>query len=1085
MFFHAFFMGISTTFFETAASALFLSRFTAGSIPLVYIGAAIVSTLTGVVYSRLRDRISFWNLMNTTLVFLAVTVLGFRFGLTLSAAAGLVFGLFIWYRVLSILTDLEYWAVAARLYDVRQSKRLFGFIGSGEVFARTIGAFSVPLLVTEWRVISVPDLIVVSGIALLVCIVLVIAVARGAGKDEATSKEKLATGTEHETAGSLKQIRRLLSNNYISLIFMLTTLGVLGKYFVDFAFLQQMQSRYTDVAKLAGFFGLFSGVTQVINLLLRVFVSGRVINRWGVRVGLLILPITHVVCTLAIVAVGLRGEVAMGLIFWLVIANQGIYKTMKHPFDNPSLKVLYQPLSKEERLTTQIVNEVILSPITIGIAGLIMLLFTKVIPYDPVQFALVMLVTFAAWVTMGVRSYREYSFALFRALKKRIVDTVTFTLDDAPSIEIVRSKLESTNPTDVIFCLSLLEKIEHKSLGSAIARLVDHSSPDVRRYAILGAGRHKVVEALAAIERRAAMKEESASVRGAAIYSLALIGDDARVRQAAEYLNHSSPTLRREAMVGLLYRGDPRFISVVRERLGTAVRSADAADRVFAASVIGEVRLPDLNPELLALLRDSTTDVRRAALEACAGIDDENVLRVAVQAFADPALCSSASMVIAAVGPPVVPLLESALCACDADRPTSLRIVRALGRIGGPEATAALRGSLDHPDEVVRTRVLESLSICRYRAAEADVPAIEARVRAEIAQATWKFAILGDLSAASAVELLRTALEDEVGLCRQRLFHLVSFINDADVILSARDNYFSGARERRAYAIEILDVTLPDRLRQWVLPVVEDLPLAARLERLGRFFPQEQKSERDRIAELLGGDRQATSPWTRAAAIYAIGKLPLPELHDAIRALVASNPREPLLFEAAEGLFGKVGEASYTEGAAGDSRPVYSTIERVIILKTVPMFASASEQILAEIASALEEVEFENGESIFSKGDVGNSMYVIISGTVRVHDGERTIVHLGDRDVFGELAILDPEPRSASITAAEPTSLFRLDRDSFYELMADHIEIVKGVLHVICQRLRNATAGKRPDDRPPASAAIHAPAESGDGAPTT
>jgi hypothetical protein len=304
------------------------------------------------------------------------------------------------------------------------------------------------------------------------------------------------------------------------------------------------------------------------------------------------------------------------------------------------------------------------------------------------------------------------------------------------------------------------------------------------------------------------------------------------------------------------------------------------------------------------------------------------------------------------------------------------------------------------------------------------------------------------------------------------------------VILSARDNYFSGARERRAYAIEILDLTLPDRLRPWVLPVVEDLPLAARLERLGKYFAQEKQSERERIAHVLSGTREATSSWTRAAAIHAVGNIPLPELHGAVRALVAANPNESLFLDAAEWVFRKAGEAGYTDGAKGESRPVYSTIERVIILKTVPMFANASEQILAEIASVLEEVEFANGENIFHKGDVGNSMYVIISGTVRVHDGERTIVHLGDRDVFGELAILDPEPRSMSITAAEPTSLFRLDRDSFYELMADHIEIVKGVLHVICQRLRNATSGKRPDDRPPASAAIHAPAEPDEAAPT-
>jgi CRP-like cAMP-binding protein len=143
---------------------------------------------------------------------------------------------------------------------------------------------------------------------------------------------------------------------------------------------------------------------------------------------------------------------------------------------------------------------------------------------------------------------------------------------------------------------------------------------------------------------------------------------------------------------------------------------------------------------------------------------------------------------------------------------------------------------------------------------------------------------------------------------------------------------------------------------------------------------------------------------------------------------------------------------------------MYSTVERVIILKSVPVFANASEQLLAEVASALEEVEFDAGEPIFAKGDLGNSMYIIILGRVRVHDGDRTIVHLGERDVFGELAALDPEPRSASITAAEATQLFRLDREPLYEVMADHVEIASGIFHVLCQRLRAATSGVRTDD---------------------
>ena len=134
------------------------------------------------------------------------------------------------------------------------------------------------------------------------------------------------------------------------------------------------------------------------------------------------------------------------------------------------------------------------------------------------------------------------------------------------------------------------------------------------------------------------------------------------------------------------------------------------------------------------------------------------------------------------------------------------------------------------------------------------------------------------------------------------------------------------------------------------------------------------------------------------------------------------------------------------------------TIEKVITLKAVHMFAEASEDDLADVAAILEEVSYRQGDVIFEKGEVGDSLYIIIEGRVRVYDGERTIVHLGERDIFGELALLDPEPRFASIAADQDTRLFRLDREAFLELMAGNIEIVRGVLHVLCERLRKSTA---------------------------
>jgi CRP-like cAMP-binding protein len=85
-------------------------------------------------------------------------------------------------------------------------------------------------------------------------------------------------------------------------------------------------------------------------------------------------------------------------------------------------------------------------------------------------------------------------------------------------------------------------------------------------------------------------------------------------------------------------------------------------------------------------------------------------------------------------------------------------------------------------------------------------------------------------------------------------------------------------------------------------------------------------------------------------------------------------------------------------------------------------------------------------------------MYVVVSGRVRVFDGDKTLSELGEKEIFGELALLDPAPRSASVEASEDTRLFRLDGDVFAELMAGSLDVVRGVLHVLCDRLRKTSA---------------------------
>jgi len=130
------------------------------------------------------------------------------------------------------------------------------------------------------------------------------------------------------------------------------------------------------------------------------------------------------------------------------------------------------------------------------------------------------------------------------------------------------------------------------------------------------------------------------------------------------------------------------------------------------------------------------------------------------------------------------------------------------------------------------------------------------------------------------------------------------------------------------------------------------------------------------------------------------------------------------------------------------------TIEKVAILRKVAIFAATPDHVLASVAQIATEETFEPGQLIMREGDFGDFMYIVVDGQVRVHKDEQTIVLLDAGASVGELAVLDPEPRSASVTATTGTMLFRIDKEPFDEVMADRPEIAQGVLRALCDRIR-------------------------------
>ena len=129
-------------------------------------------------------------------------------------------------------------------------------------------------------------------------------------------------------------------------------------------------------------------------------------------------------------------------------------------------------------------------------------------------------------------------------------------------------------------------------------------------------------------------------------------------------------------------------------------------------------------------------------------------------------------------------------------------------------------------------------------------------------------------------------------------------------------------------------------------------------------------------------------------------------------------------------------------------------VERVAALHRVQLFAQIPGRVLAAVAQTAVEERVPAGSRLMEEGAVEAHLYAIVSGRVRVHRGDRTLVELGPGATVGELAALVPAPRAATVTALEPTLALRVDQAVLDELLLDWPELAQGVVAELVSRLR-------------------------------
>jgi CRP-like cAMP-binding protein len=132
-----------------------------------------------------------------------------------------------------------------------------------------------------------------------------------------------------------------------------------------------------------------------------------------------------------------------------------------------------------------------------------------------------------------------------------------------------------------------------------------------------------------------------------------------------------------------------------------------------------------------------------------------------------------------------------------------------------------------------------------------------------------------------------------------------------------------------------------------------------------------------------------------------------------------------------------------------------TVIEKVILLQNIDVFSEVPSEELALLAAVAEEVDFLKGDVIFAENDSADALYVVLEGRVRLHRSEEDISIADASEAFGAWALFDDVPRVVTATAVKDTRVLRVDREDFIDLLADHVQLARGVLKAVVKRLRS------------------------------
>ena len=1018
---------------SAARDAYFLNMVDRKYLPLMFLAVAIVLSIVIEIYSRLSKNKDLSTIVSGTGIIFIATL----FAIQKNLEGWVIPFLYVWKDVIDAIIITQFWLIASQVFDPRQAKRLFGLLGAGGALAAIIIGSSIKQFVS---IFGSENLLFATMSFLLVVILManLIRPYRNINEQKNSNSKK----------DSQKDEKKSFSP-YLKSLAIIIGLAAVASRVVDYQFKITAVAAFPEQDDLVNFFGQYYAVTGIATMVIQLFITSRLLSRFGILVAILVLPTLFMTG-----AIGFLMSPVLAAVYISKFSDQ-VFRFTLH---NASIQLLWIPVKNTIKNRLKPVIEGSIRASLEGVSGILIFLSITVfnVPIHYLSISIVLIAIY--WINKSFTLKKLYVKELQSAIEKRELNFEELTLDiqDEAMVKTINEALKNNDESQQILALEMIKDIPLTPWKDSLNDLLNNGKITVKKEILsISFDDENIITnqtIIDLINNVPDLETESIEIAG-----------KRRLRKALPIIMDRIDTVNKEKQIifaAAIRNIDPDSSNKEKELLLDAFNTNDENICSLAIRQMKNDKeiLPD--DKLAEYLNQESSMVRDAALSVAESRASTSLLPHIIQCLSDPRCAIPARSALQAYDDNVVvELLIKYVQRQNVEKSLIIGVIRTIKNYPTKNSIDLLLSAVSPKVPPIQSEAVDSLiHIARELSLDENQIIITKKELIKTSRYAYeKIIALSQINEDEENQLLRYLLQNEV----RKLIPVIMKLGILDKPETPIETYIqyvlNNETDKLPYVLEFFENIFSKEERRIVNSLIDNIPIEEKCEVAKNHFDDLTTNINQFLGYYIGTIQELKVALTLDYAFRNNNQEILEKanwnefpdsfiIKDIITRHAKNNPDSLNRWPINDYLLDS------------NQLTMYSTLEKAMILKSVDLFASIPSQELIRVAQIAEEEEYQPGTSLCKEGDFGDCMYIIANGKVKVHKGDRTLVELEKGAFVGDMALLDQEPRSADLTISAETTLLKISQDAFYELMSSNFEIMNGILKIISSRLRDAQA---------------------------